>query len=88
MTKGQRAMAVAKIYPETEQGKQSTSVKITEVSSGYLSHARTVLQFAPDLADGVLTGSTSLDAAYKTARKSAALERHSPRPLAAVEKQM
>ncbi len=69
MTKGQRAMTVAKIYPETEQGKQSTSVKITEVSSGYLSHARTVLQHAPDLADNVLAGTTSLDAAYKTARE-------------------
>ncbi len=34
-----------------------------------MQQARTVLQFAPDLADGVLTGSTSLDEAYKTARE-------------------
>ncbi len=40
--------------------------------------ARTVLQSAPDLADGVLTGATSLDEAYKTARKSVGvIEYHS-----------
>ncbi len=59
MTKGQRAMAVAKIYPEPEKGgRGKKSVKITEFGfdSSYLSHARTVLQYAPDLADNVLSG--------------------------------
>ncbi len=72
MTKGQRAMTVAKIYPETSQGKK-TSEDFSEVASRrYINMARTVLQFAPDLADGVLTGATPLDEAYKTARKSVA----------------
>ena len=57
--KGQRAMAVAKIYPDTEQGKRKTSLETKQVgvSKTNLSFARTVLQYAPDLADNVLTGS-------------------------------
>ncbi len=67
MTKGQRAMAVAKIYPETEQGKRKTSLKNSEVgvSRQYIGFARTVLRYAPDLADNVLAGLVSLDAAYQ-----------------------
>ena len=59
MTKGQRAMAVAKIYPDTEQGKRKTSLETKQVgvSKTNLSFARTVLQYAPDLAAGVLAGS-------------------------------
>ena len=81
MTKGQRAMTVAKIYPEPKRGSHSELKNSTEhfgFDKGYLSRARTVLRFAPDLADGVLTGSTSLDEAYKTARKSVGvIENHS-----------
>lgn len=71
MTKGQRAIAVAMIYPDSEQGKRGTSVKTTEVriSSASLSHARTILRYAGDLADSVLTGSMSFDEAYRTARQ-------------------
>jgi hypothetical protein len=51
MTKGQRAMAVAMIYPETHQGKR-TSKKISEVgfSERYVQMSRTVLKWAPELA--------------------------------------
>jgi len=49
MTKGQQAMAVAKIYPETEQGKRSTSSLNEEVTGVYLSYARTILKHAPSL---------------------------------------
>ncbi len=77
MTKGQRAMAVAKIYPDPKRGAHSELNKSTGglgFDKAYLSHARTVLQYAPDLAANVLTGAESLDAAYKTAgdRKTAA----------------
>lgn len=67
MSKGQRAMAVAKISPESQQGKR-TSIKTIEVSPGYVSHARIVLQHAPDLANAVLMGHLSLDNAYEEAR--------------------
>ena len=74
MTKGQRAMTVAKIYPDTGKGGRGkkSSANLAETagfSQRRLQQARTVLRFAPDLADGVLTGSTSLDEAYKTARE-------------------
>ena len=71
MTKGQRAMAVAKIYPEPEQGKRKTSLETKQVgiSRTNLSFTRTALQYAPHLANNVLTGSSSLDDAYKTARE-------------------
>lgn len=57
MTKGQRAMAVAKIYPEPEKGgRGKNAVVTTEFSASHLSHARTVLQWAPELVDAVLAG--------------------------------
>jgi hypothetical protein len=68
-TKGQRAMGVAKRYPEGQQGKKSTSLETKEVSTAYLSKARLVLREAPDLADKVLIGAVGLDAAYQEARE-------------------
>ncbi len=57
MTKGQRAMAVAKIYPEPEKGGRGKKrLGDLTVSAERLSLARTVLQYAPDIADNVLSG--------------------------------
>ena len=76
LTKGQRAMAVAMIYPKPERGrgKKDPAKGTEQVSYSRVKVARTVLQYAPDLADNVLSGAESLDAAYKTAgdRKTAA----------------
>ena len=65
MTKGQRAMAVAMIYPGGS-GK-GANPKNLGFSGEYLRNARTVLEHAPDLAGNVLSGAASLDAAYKDA---------------------
>ncbi|KKL61445.1 hypothetical protein LCGC14_2195200, partial [marine sediment metagenome] len=72
MTKGQRAMAVAMIYPGGS-GK-GANPKNLGLSGELIRQARVALQYAPDLAANVLTGAESLDAAYKTAgdRKTAA----------------
>lgn len=52
-------MAVARIYPEGRQGKRGATSSVSkEVSSVYLSQARTVLRWAPELADGVLSGAS------------------------------
>ena len=66
MTKGQRAMAVAKIL-ETNNATQTDAAKAAQLSQARIAQANTVLQYAPDLAANVLTGSDSLDEAYKTA---------------------
>lgn len=66
-------MAVARICPEPERGgRGKKSVKITEYmfDASYLSHARTVLKYAPKLAGNVLIGADSLDEAYEKARES------------------
>ena len=70
MTKGQRAMAWAMIYPEPEKGGRGKKSSVTEefVSSALISNARAVLKHAPDLAAGVLAGA-SLNDAYKTMRE-------------------
>src|SRR5215831_14782119 len=74
LTKGQRAMWVAKAYPEARQGKK-TSLKINEaVSGGYVRQARTVLRHAPTLADAVLAGAIALNA------RSGAGAARAPRP--------
>ena len=65
-------MAVAMIYSDPKRGTHSELNKSTgglSFDKALLSHARTVLKHAPDLARQVLTGSDSLDDAYKMARE-------------------
>jgi hypothetical protein len=72
MTKGQRAMAVAMIYPEPKRGEHSEFKNRTGglgVSKAYLSNARAVLASAPDLAASVLSGTAKLDQAYAEAKR-------------------
>ncbi len=69
MTKGQRAMAVAMMFPDSEQGKKTTSLKINEVSGGYIRQARAVISSAPDLVESVLNGARPLNDAYDEAKK-------------------
>jgi hypothetical protein len=69
MTKGQRAMAVAMIYPEPEKGgrgKKLNPLISKEFNAGALSQARTVLKHTPECAKYVLSGNppTPLSAAY------------------------
>jgi hypothetical protein len=67
LTKGQRAMAHAMIYPEPEKGgrgKKSAVLNSAETagfSSRRLNVARSVLRHSQDLAKAVLKGSISLD---------------------------
>lgn len=84
MTKGQLAMAWAKIYPDPEKGgRGKNSIATIGFSAQRLSHARTVLREAPDLVDQVIAGVDadgapfSLDQAYETAlaRKNAAMSK-------------
>lgn len=77
MTKGQQAMTVACIYPEKSKGGRGVNSTLNvEFSSNYLSYARTILEYAPDLVNQVKSGGKSLNDAYKTAlqRKIAATE--------------
>ena len=50
-TKGQRAMAVAMIYPESQQGKRNaaTSSVSGDVSATRIKMARTILKWAPEI---------------------------------------
>ncbi len=56
MTKGQRYMAIAMIAPAQKGGRGKTVAVPQGFSKERISNARTVLQYAPDLADNVLTG--------------------------------
>jgi len=70
MTKGQRAMVTAMAYPEPEQGKRATSLKINEVgvSAGYVRQARAVLRALPAVkVSEVVSGMLSLADAYAQA---------------------
>ena len=50
-------MAVAMIYPEPEKGGRGKNSSVSKEFSGvYLSQARTVLKWAPELADAVPSG--------------------------------
>jgi hypothetical protein len=69
MTKGQRAMVVAKIYPEPKRGRHSELRNSTgEFDKALISRGRFILHHASDLADNVINGSLSLDNAYEEAR--------------------
>lgn len=68
MTKGQRAMAIAMMYPEQKMGRGNKVPKDLGLSAEYLRQARTILSTLPVDADMVLSGSTPLSEAYKEAK--------------------
>jgi hypothetical protein len=69
MTKGQRAMAAAMIWPETRRGRSGEAEKYRNYTSKqYVSWAREVQRHSQSLAQSVLDGTFSLDAAYQQAR--------------------
>lgn len=74
MTKGQRAMAVARMYPEPEKGGRGNKINSSKnedfkkISTGNLSQARTIIAYAPDFVDSVISGAVSLSDAYKEAK--------------------
>jgi ParB-like chromosome segregation protein Spo0J len=66
--KGQKAMAMAFLYPEPEKGgrgKKSKALETKGFSEARLSQARAVLAFSPALAEDVLKDKTPLDEALK-----------------------
>jgi len=67
MTKSQQAMAMAMLYPESQQGKQITSLQKNEVAGSYIRKARIVLRVLPSVASEVISGGTSLNDAYQQA---------------------
>jgi len=70
LSKGQRAMATALIYPEAKkEGRGKKSNLKLHFTKMHLSRARMVLKHAEDLANAVLTGSQSLNSAYDIARQ-------------------
>ena len=71
MTRAQRAMAVAVIYPDPEKRGRGNikSLKIKELNDGYLSQSRTILSHLPDEAKQVLSGALSLTKAYELAQQ-------------------
>lgn len=73
LTKGQIAMVAAKACKETLHSTYSIG-KSVGVSAQRITQANVVIQFAPDLVDGVVTGTPTLDRAYEEAqrRKAAA----------------
>jgi hypothetical protein len=65
MTKGQRAMALAILYPEKGHGQTPNNLGF---ATEYLRQARTVLKVLPETAQLVLAGKTVLNDAYAAAR--------------------
>jgi len=62
MMKGQRAMVAAKINSLTinEFGKKQQLAESFRVSRSYVAQASLVLQYAPELAEGVIAGTIGL----------------------------
>ncbi len=73
MTKGQKAMVYAKIYPETTakggRGKALTGSTVSGVDRSYINRARAILEHAPALVPNVVNVVESLNTAYETANK-------------------
>ena len=68
LTKGQLAMCVALIHPEPIKHKREIhSLIIKEFNHGFLSSARTILRWSPELVDGVRSGAQPLMNAYEIA---------------------
>jgi hypothetical protein len=69
MSKGQQAMAVAKARVFLKNTSVREAGKGASVSYARIGYASTVLQYAPDLADGVLSGAIALNVAYDEAQR-------------------
>jgi hypothetical protein len=74
MMKGQKAMAVAMIYPNPERGRGKKNLARKETETGSFSYtrvkdARAVLRYSSELAAKVLNGGTPLDAAIAEMRE-------------------
>jgi ParB/RepB/Spo0J family partition protein len=67
MSKGQRAMVVARLL-ETNKATQQTASRQAGMSQPLISQARTVLHYASDLAPQVIAGHLSLENAYGEAK--------------------
>jgi hypothetical protein len=70
MTKSQRAMATAMLSPEPGRGgrgKKNSKLNL-EFSIQYISQARTVLKWTPEIAAAVLAGTKPLNEAYEEAK--------------------
>ena len=65
MTQGQKAMIVAQ--SKSVVTTQSKAAEIAQVSKVRVSHASTVIKYAGDLAEQVVSGAIGLDEAYRTA---------------------
>ena len=69
MTKGQRVMAVAKIYSEPEKGgrgnKRLHGRTVSGVPNARISEARTILAASTAMAADVIAGTLSLDSPYR-----------------------
>lgn len=68
LSKGQAAMAVARARLVSKQTVREVA-QTAGVNAGRVGQATTVLDYAPDLADAVMSGATSLDDAYTEARR-------------------
>ena len=68
LTKGQRAMAVAKLLLSSN-GSQAEGAQSSGVSQQRVSQANTVIRNAPELADAVMAGTMPLNDAYAQARQ-------------------
>lgn len=69
LTKGQRAMALAMLYPDGGiggRGKRGNPAENAGFSERRLQHARLILRHSPPLAKAVLSGTTSIDLALGT----------------------
>src|SRR6266545_4289048 len=87
MTKGQRAMVVAKLYPEPKIGGarkkgEKAGQNNFDLSSEYLKQARTVLKQLPEMADLVLAGVMPLNEAYEKAQEFQQQTESEPKRLA------
>ena len=67
LTKGQRAMIAAQSKLLFNNNQTALS-KVAEVSQSAIAHASTVIKYAPDLAEQVVSGALALNEAYRTAQ--------------------
>jgi ParB-like nuclease domain len=67
ISKGQRAMAFAILYPDPENRWSGLKIKPDDVNKGSLSQARSVLNYAPDIVKLVVQGAMPLSQAYDIA---------------------
>jgi ParB-like chromosome segregation protein Spo0J len=76
LNQGQRAVLVVKIACSPSEQTYRDLAKVSQISSGYIGEASTILKHAPDLAEAIVFNNANFEVAYQEAKRRKEIKAH------------